>query len=77
LDVPTNIDTSTPPVKDGEEYNLSCEAQGAKGDGICKVERYIIFVEGAQIGKRYKVLITKATQKCGFGKIVGDLLAEE
>ena len=61
------------PVCEGEEHDLLCEATGSQGDGLCKVERYIVFVEGAQIGKRYKVQITKATRKCGFGKVVEEL----
>lgn len=73
MNIPSNVSTDMPPVRKGEEYNLMCEAQGAKGDGLCKVENYVIFVEGAKIGKRYKVQITRTTERCGFAKALEEI----
>ena len=45
------------PVKEGEEYEVDVEAVGRKGDGIAKIEGFIIFVPGAKAGDHVKVKI--------------------
>ncbi len=45
-------------MKEGEEYDVTVEAVGRKGDGIAKVQNFIIFVPGTKAGDRVKVRIT-------------------
>ena len=44
------FDDKPKPVKMGEEYDVEITDVGAKGDGICKVENFIVFVAGASKG---------------------------
>jgi len=46
------------PVKEGEEYNVSIDAVGRKGDGIARIENFVIFVPGTKAGDQVKVRIT-------------------
>ena len=46
------------PVKEGEEHEVSVEAVGRKGDGIARIENFVIFVPGAKAGDKVKVRIT-------------------
>ncbi|MBS7650388.1 TRAM domain-containing protein [Candidatus Bathyarchaeota archaeon] len=46
------------PVKEGEEYDVTIETIGRKGDGIAKVQNFIIFVPETRAGDRVKVRIT-------------------
>ncbi|MEM3507256.1 MAG: TRAM domain-containing protein [Candidatus Bathyarchaeia archaeon] len=46
------------PVKEGEEHEVSVEAVGRKGDGIARIENFVIFVPGTKAGDRVKVKIT-------------------
>lgn len=46
------------PVEEGKEYEVTVESIGSKGDGIAKIEGFIIFVPGAKIGDKLKVRIT-------------------
>ncbi|MEM3589879.1 MAG: TRAM domain-containing protein [Candidatus Bathyarchaeia archaeon] len=46
------------PVKEGEEYDVTIEAVGKRGDGIAKVENFVIFVPGTREGDRVRVRIT-------------------
>ncbi len=45
------------PVKPGDEYDVTIESVGRKGDGIAKVENFVIFVAGTKVGDLVKVRI--------------------
>ena len=45
------------PVKPGDEYDVTIESVGRKGDGIAKVENFVIFVAGTKAGDQVKVRI--------------------
>ncbi|MEM0154268.1 MAG: TRAM domain-containing protein [Methanothrix sp.] len=46
------------PVKPGDEIDVTIEAVASKGDGIAKVNGFVIFVKGAKQGESMKVRIT-------------------
>jgi predicted RNA-binding protein with TRAM domain len=46
------------PVAVGDTVNVLIEGQGGQGDGIAKVEGFVVFVKGAQRGERCAVKIT-------------------
>lgn len=58
------------PVEEGEEYDVKIEAKGSKGDGIAKVEGYIIFVPNTEIGDEVKIKINRALRGYAFGEVV-------
>jgi len=59
------------PVSVGEEYEVEIEAVGAKGDGIAKVEGFVIFVPNTNKGDRVKIKVTRVLSKVGFGEVAG------
>ena len=59
------------PVKVGEEVEVTIEGVGEKGDGIAKINRFVIFVPGAKQGETVKVRITKVFRKVGFAEVIG------
>ncbi len=59
------------PVKVGDEVEVTIEGVGEKGDGIAKINRFVIFVAGTKQGETVKVRITKVFRKVGFGEVVG------
>ena len=38
------------PVETGKEYNVQITETSRKGDGIARIQGFVIFVKGAQIG---------------------------
>jgi predicted RNA-binding protein with TRAM domain len=46
------------PVEEGKEYDVKVESIGSRGDGIAKVEGFIVFVPGAKVGDNIRVRIT-------------------
>ncbi len=51
------------PVKPGEEYEVTIESVGAKGDGICKIQNLVIFVPGVAQGETVRVRIKDVRQR--------------
>ena len=65
------------PVKEGEEYDITITDVGAKGDGIGKIENFIVFVAGAKKGETCKVKIKEVARKFAIGEKVGAAEAKE
>jgi len=63
------MDKLTPPVMPGDEISVRIEALGSKGDGIAKIDKFIIFVKGAQPDKTYDVKVDKVFDKFAFASI--------
>jgi predicted RNA-binding protein with TRAM domain len=58
----------SPPVKEGNTYRVKIESTGREGDGIAKIDGFVIFVPGANIGEELDVKINKVTRRVGFGE---------
>src|SRR3989304_7409610 len=67
------------PVKIGEEYDVKITEVGAKGDGITKIENFIVFVHGAKKGEECRIRIKEVANKFAIAEKVGssDLSDEE
>jgi translation initiation factor 2 subunit 2 len=57
-------------VEEGESYELRIESVGNKGDGIAKIDKYLIFVPGAVKGEIVKAKIKKISGTLAFAEIV-------
>ncbi len=64
------------PVKVGEEYDVEISDVGAKGDGITKVENFIIFVADTKKGEKCKIKIKEVANKFAIGEKVGEASEE-
>src|SRR3990172_9885495 len=62
---------STPPVKVGEELDVTIEAVGEKGDGLVKKNGFVLFVPGVKEGQQVKIRVTKVLRKVGFAEVIG------
>jgi predicted RNA-binding protein with TRAM domain len=60
----------TPPVKVGDELEVTIEAVGEKGDGIAKKEGFVLFVPNTKQGQRCRIRVTKVLRKVGFADVV-------
>ncbi len=61
------------PVKAGETYEVSINAVGEKGDGIARVQGFVLFVPGVKKGDYVKIKITKVLKNVGFAEVVEKL----
>ncbi len=59
------------PVSVGDVVDVSIESVGGQGDGIAKVEGFIVFVKEARKGERCSVKITEVKRTFALGEKVG------
>ena len=58
------------PVKAGEEYDVEITEISRRGDGIAKIQGFIIFVVGAKTGQKLRVKITNVSNRYASAEIV-------
>lgn len=58
------------PVEAGETYEVSIEDIAKEGDGIARVEGFVIFVPKTQIGDNVTIRVSKVMRRFAFGELV-------
>ncbi len=58
------------PVETGKEYDVSITEISRKGDGIARVQGFVIFVKDGKAGQNAKVKITQVGQRFASADIV-------
>ncbi len=66
------FDDKPKPVETGKEYDVSITEISRKGDGIARVEGFVIFVKNGKAGQNAKVKITQVGQRFASAEIVGE-----
>lgn len=46
------------PVEEGKEYDVEVTEVSRQGDGIARIQGFVIFVKGGKVGDKCKVKIT-------------------
>jgi predicted RNA-binding protein with TRAM domain len=64
-------ENETKPVSVGDEKEVTIEAVGRKGDGIAKVDNFVLFIPDAKEGQTVRVKVNKVLNNVGFAEIVG------
>jgi predicted RNA-binding protein with TRAM domain len=57
------------PVETGKEYNIQITETSRKGDGIARIQGFLIFVKGGKVGEQVKIMITEATSRFAIARI--------
>lgn len=58
------------PVETGKEYDVQITEISRQGDGIARVQGFVIFVKGAKVGQKPKIRITNVGARFATGEIV-------
>ena len=58
------------PISEGEEYDVKIEDLGRDGDGITRIEGFVVFVSGAKVGDEVKIRINSVRRNFGFAEVV-------
>ena len=51
------------PVKVGESYDVSIDDIAKEGDGIARVEGFVIFVPQTKVGDKVRITVNKVMRK--------------
>jgi predicted RNA-binding protein with TRAM domain len=63
-------DESNAPVVAGETYDVSIEDVAKKGDGIARIEGFVIFVPESKVGDKIKIKVNKVMRKFAIAEKV-------
>ena len=58
------------PVETGKEYNVQITETSRKGDGIAKIQGFVIFVKDARVGQDVKAKISSVGERFATAEIV-------
>ncbi len=58
------------PLNVGDSYDVSIEDVGREGDGIARVEGFVVFVPNTKKGDNVKIRISKVSRRVGFGEVI-------
>ena len=62
--------SSPKPVEMGKEYEVEISEISKRGDGIARIQGFVIFVAGAKSGQKAKVRITSIGDRFAKAEIV-------
>ncbi len=51
------VDQGPKPVEAGKEYEVEVTELSRRGDGVAKMQGFIIFVKGAKVGEKLKIKV--------------------
>ena len=66
-----NFRRSFAPVKQGQELEVKIDAIGEKGDGIAKINGFVLIIPGVKEGETVKIRVTRVLRKVGFAEVIG------
>ena len=64
----TDQGPKTAPIEEGEEYDVKIEDVGKEGDGITRIEGFVVFVPDTKAGDEVRVKIVSVRRRFGFAE---------
>jgi predicted RNA-binding protein with TRAM domain len=61
------------PVSVGEELDVVIDDVGGRGDGIAKIDGFVIFVPNTKKSDAVHIKITKVLRNVGFGEVISEI----
>jgi len=58
------------PVKVGEEYEVEITEAGSRGDGVARINNFVVFVKDGKVGEKHKVRIEVVKRRFAIAKII-------
>ena len=58
------------PVEVGKEYDVTISDVSRRGDGIAKIDGFVIFVAGGKQGQSARIKVTQVSERFANGQVV-------
>lgn len=59
------------PVEVGKEYDVDITELSRRGDGVAKIQGFIIFVRGSKVGEKVKIKVDTVGPRFATASVVG------
>jgi predicted RNA-binding protein with TRAM domain len=63
------------PVEVGKEYDVTISDISRRGDGIAKIDGFVIFVAGGKQGQSARIKVTQVSNRYAMGTVVTGMTA--
>ena len=63
-------ETYDAPVTEGESYDVTIEDLAREGDGVARIEGFVIFVPGTKVGDSVKIKVEKVMRRFAIAAVV-------
>jgi predicted RNA-binding protein with TRAM domain len=60
------------PIEVGKTYNVKIAEVGREGDGITRIEGFVVFVPNTKKGDSVKIQVNKVSRRVGFADVVAE-----
>jgi predicted RNA-binding protein with TRAM domain len=68
--IPENLFENEIPVREGETYDIEITDLGDEGDGIARVDGYVLIIPDTDVGSEVTVRVNHVSDNVGFGEVV-------
>ena len=58
------------PVEEGETYDVTIQDIARQGDGIARIEGFVVFVPSTKVGDEVQIRVDKVLPKFAFASVV-------
>jgi len=58
------------PVEVGKEYNVTISDTSRRGEGIARIEGFVVFVPGTKNGQKVRIRVTQVSERFASGQVV-------
>jgi len=62
--------TFAKPVEEGKEYEMDIKETSRRGEGIARIEGFVVFVPNTKPGDHVKVKITRVANRFATGEVI-------
>ena len=62
--------STSKPVEVGKEYDVTISDTSRRGEGIAKIDGFVIFVAGTKQGQTARIKVTQVTNRFATGQVV-------
>ena len=63
-------ESRTVPIEEGEVYDVTIQDIARQGDGIARIEGFVIFVPGTKVGDEVRIKVERVLPKFAFASVV-------
>jgi 23S rRNA (uracil1939-C5)-methyltransferase len=58
------------PIEEGEIYEVTIQDIARQGDGIARIEGFVIFIPGTKVGDEVQIKVDRVLSKFAFASVV-------
>jgi predicted RNA-binding protein with TRAM domain len=63
-------ESASVPIEEGETYDVTIEDIARQGDGIARIEGFVVFVPNTSVGDEVQIKIERVLPKFAFSSVV-------